>query len=121
MLKYEDACGLGVSIAFDSYDRTELRQTYAYRIYDVQTGDTLHEGADLRCGSNEDAPLAKMLATFLGFVSAWCDSLGYEERSGRDGENADMFPRTLLDKVPVDTWQTWADQGQDSVYGFDRD
>lgn len=50
----------------------------------------------------------EMIPTLLSFLSAAIESREYRERTGRDGENEDLFPAELLD---------WACQHADEI-GF---
>jgi hypothetical protein len=51
--------------------------------------------ADLRSGVGGGASLQQMFATLLGFLSACGESVRYADRTGREGENADLFPRQV--------------------------
>lgn len=69
-----------------------------------------HEGADLH--GLGDA--GEMLATLIGFLGACGESVAYGRRTGRKGENADLFPAPVAE---------WADGASDelAMLGFDME
>jgi hypothetical protein len=55
-----------------------------------------HEVTDLRSGYGRGS-VAKGLASLLSFLEAAIESRQYRERTGRGGENEDLFPAHVLD------------------------
>lgn len=60
------------------------------------------EGADLAGWGDA----SEMLGALVSFLSACGESLGYRERTGREGENEDLFP------APV---ARWANENSDEL------
>lgn len=88
--------GLTIAVWFDRYDGDRSR--YGYSISDAAaTPDEapLAEGTDLSMCGDPDLPEA--MRTLLTFYSAAVESYDYERRTGRKGENSDLFPKALLD------------------------
>ena len=77
------------------YDRDD-RTIYAYRI--ALPDGTIHESHDLKSGCGRTPPLQEMFSTLLSFMGACGESLSYASRTGKEGENADLFP------LPVAKW-----------------
>jgi hypothetical protein len=90
--------GLNITVWFDRYDtRQPARVQYGYRItgQDHRDGDPIYaEGTDLTCVGDPDLPEA--MRTLLTFWSAAIESYNYVTASGERGENADLFPESLL-------------------------
>ena len=84
--------GLDISVWFDRYDNWQPeRSRYGYSIADKSALPDelpLATGTDLTCVGEPD--LCEALRTLLTFLSAAIESYP-------DGENADLFPASLLD------------------------
>jgi hypothetical protein len=110
-----------VAFAID-YDRFDCenpaaghgRWQYRYRI--TVADIPLAEATDLRSGSttrDEPASLAEMLATLLGYFSAYSSALAYERTTGNRSENLDLFPpacRSLAEALDADQLALWAEE-----------
>jgi hypothetical protein len=95
--------GAFVSIGYlDSRD--DGRQGYQWHI-DLENGESF-SGDDLAsgCGGGD---LHGGLSSLLSFLGAFAESVGYERRTGRRGENSDLFPRGLAE---------WAEANADELF-----
>ena len=82
--------GLSVSVEFDRWDLDRAQWHYVISA----GGEVLAEGSDLRDGAGSPCE-ARALATLLGFLSAYAESVSWEARTGRESENASLFPESL--------------------------
>lgn len=80
-----------------------LGHAWRYVVTDAD-GAELVDGADLRMLS--DAEPAATLATLISFLTAAAESHDYEMRTGREGENASLFPPACVE---------WAYQNSDEL------
>lgn len=91
-----------VSIEYASRPGSEGRTRYRWYI-DLDghefTGDDLQSGAS-------GGSLQSGLESLLSFMSAFGESVSYQRRTGREGDNADLFPAGLAD---------WADINSDEL------
>lgn len=88
--------GLTVSVKFDRWDGD--RPQYEYRIeISAAPEDQVCEvtGTDLRLGATDRPSDAEALACLLDFLAAYCESVQYERRTGRESDNRDLFPAEL--------------------------
>ena len=69
------------------------RQHYRYYL-DLPDG-TSHEGDDISSGCRHS--LQSGLESLLSFMSACGDGWSYQERTGRESENADLFPPAIAE------------------------
>lgn len=78
-----------VAVGRCGYNYDSGRIQYAWAIFNG--GTLLGSGADLRtaCGTGEGPET--MLTTLLSFLEACAESIHYGDRTGRVGENADLF------------------------------
>lgn len=84
------APGLSVGGAFISFDAGRFVIDLPDGSEQVVTGFRFPEGR-IAGETNEDR-LAKGFAAILSFLSACAESRAYAARTGRQGENADLFP-----------------------------
>ncbi len=70
----------------------------AYRWYIDLDGEE-YSAADL-CGHE---PLQAMFGSLLCFLSACGEGVNYQERTGRDSENADLFPPSVAEWAAANT------------------
>lgn len=84
--------GASVSIGYAQRPGSGGRVRYRYCI-DLPDG-TAHEGDDLHSGC-QGGSLQAGLACLLSFLSACGESAAYALRTGRGGENADLFPTAV--------------------------
>jgi hypothetical protein len=63
-------------------------------------------GDELRSGCGQNPPASEMLESCLGFLEACAESVAYARRSGRAGENAELFPKWVGE---------WADANKDEI------
>jgi len=99
--------GLRIGGAFLSMGRGprngEGRTVYGTFI-DLPDG-TEHEVTGLRSGC-QGGDLQEGFASLLGFLGAAAESYGYRMRTGRQGENEDLFPAPVVE---------WAYQNSDEI------
>lgn len=76
-------------ISIEAHGETSDGRT-RYR-YHIDTPDFEYTGSDLKSGVG-GGDLAEGMASLLAFLSACAESRSYGERTGRAGENADLFP-----------------------------
>ena len=53
-------------------------------------------GSDLKSGVG-GGTLAQGMATLCNFLSAFAEALSYQERTGRESDNADLFPAEVAE------------------------
>ena len=82
---------------------SDNRDKFAYAI--VLPDGSEHHGDDLRSGCG-GCSLKEAAETLLSFLSACAESVASARRSGREGENADLFPVAVGE---------WADQNSDEI------
>jgi hypothetical protein len=93
--------GLTFTVSFDRYDTVSpARSQYYWSIASKHRTEgegeaVLAEGTDLR--SPGDPDLAGAMRSLLHFYSAALESWDYQQRTGKRGENADLFPEAVLD------------------------
>ena len=85
----------GATISLDYSGQRCGRMTWRWFI-DLADGSEFSE-VDLSCGAN-GATDQQMFATLLSFLGACGEGLRYQERTGRESENASLFPE------PVAQW-----------------
>lgn len=98
--------GLEYSVWFDRWDALQPnRARWHYRITDDRRGDVYATGDDLTTvpTGGGDLDHAEALASLLTFLSAAVDSHDHERRTGRRGENADLFPGFPYDEIGLDS------------------
>ena len=66
-----------------------------------------YQDDQLRSGVGGFQSTVSIFESFLGFMQAACEAAEYEERTGYDSENSDLFPRhvvewALLNKCELD-------------------
>lgn len=114
-LTYSTDGPVAITLRHARYDFTERRNTWEWTLHDksghASDPDTLIASAeDLRDGTGEDAPATDMLRCFLSFLGAWAESINVRGDAWREGENADLFPRKLLDVMDAGEWQEWCER-----------
>ena len=96
--------GATIEFGYATREGTDGRTRFAYRI-------TLPDQAepfvcdDLQSGISGGA-LEDGLCNLLGFLDAFADGVGYEERTGRESMNGDLFPARMRE---------WAHQNSDAI------
>lgn len=104
-----------IEIRWDSYDATERRHTYHYRIFTSGglMNEVHHEADDLRSGSGDSINLPRALGTVLSFLDAFAEARVYGTASGRSRrpDNFDLFPEHLA---------SWA-ESMHEVFGMARE
>ena len=93
----------GATISIDYSRERSGRQAYRWYI-DLPDGSE-HTGDDLSSGVGGGS-LQSGLESLLSFLSACGESVNYRDRTGRDGENADLFPAPVAE---------WAAQNSDEL------
>lgn len=86
-----DELGL-VGVQFDRWDGSQPQYKWT-----VEIGGRVYSGTDLRMGSRTTLCAAEALATLLGFLAAFAESVDYTHRTGIEGDNLDLFPEELRD------------------------
>lgn len=91
-----------LSIEWSKRPGREGRARYQYHI---DTPDFSHSGDDLQsgCGGGD---LMEGMASLLSFLDACAESRRYSLRSGRKGENSDLFPEIVGE---------WAEANSDEI------
>lgn len=93
-----------ISIEYASRPGDESRVRYQYHI-DAEkltfTGDDLQSG-----NGNGSGDLQSGMECLLSFLGAAADAYAYKLRSGRDSENADLFPADVV---------SWAHQNSEEI------
>ena len=85
----------GATVSIE-YARTTSDSRQAYRWF-VDSGNGHRQdfqGDDL-CSGVGGGSLQEGLESLLGFLGAFAEAIAYEERSGQESENADLFPAML--------------------------
>jgi hypothetical protein len=72
------------------------RVRYQYVIEDAD-GTELESGQDLNSGVGSPVDYTATMATICSFLSAAAESYGYQMRTGREGENADLFSPAVVE------------------------
>jgi hypothetical protein len=98
-----------ISIEYSKRAGDEGRTRYQYHI-DLPNGEE-HTGDDLQSGC-QGGSLQEGLASLLSFLSACGESYGYSLRTGREGENTDLFPANVAE---------WAYQNSDELSSLSCD
>jgi hypothetical protein len=93
----------GVFVSIEYAGDRNGRQAYRYHI-DLPDG-TEHSADDLASGVGGGS-LQSGLESLLSFLIACGESWSYQQRTGREGENADLFPAAVAE---------WAAQNQDEL------
>ena len=91
-----------ISIGFDKRN-AEGRAVYRWYV-DFPNAEFF--GNDLQSGiGRRHCPelLQEMFGTFLSFLSAAAESYAYEMRTGRKGENSELFPAALVEWAYVNS------------------
>ena len=70
-----------------------------------QTYRQVFQGKDLHSGAGGGS-LQEGLESLLGFLGAFAEAIAYQERSGQESENANLFPAGLAD---------WAAENADEI------
>lgn len=86
--------GVEISLEYHRTDR-DGRDVYTWNIDGLPEGE--YGCSDLKSGC-QGATLQEMFASLLSFLSACGEALRYQESTGRESENADLFP------APVAQW-----------------
>lgn len=92
-----------VAVTYSGRPGREGRDRYLWRV--TLPDGKRHQDDDFQSGC-QGGSLREGLESLLGFLSAAGESVGHERRTGRAGENADIFPRPVSE---------WADQHQDEI------
>lgn len=91
----------------DSWISLDYRGDREFKWYiDTPIGE--FSGTDFRgpaCGDMDDF-IRKSMESFLGFLDAFVEAIEYTRRTGRESENADLFPAELTD---------WAVENRDEI------
>ena len=90
-----------VSIEYGGYKEGRIAYHYCIDL----PGGVEHEATDLHSGRGGGSLQAGMV-DLLCFLGACAESLAYKDRTGSEGENADLFPRTVGE---------WARQNSDEI------
>ena len=89
--------GVRVGDAFISIDydceTSEGRTQYRYFV-DLPNGGGEFEGTDLRSGC-QGGDLREGLESLLTFLGACGEAVNYQEQTGQESENADLFPAAV--------------------------
>jgi hypothetical protein len=103
-----DADGARYSVTFDRFDALQTnRARWCWTIGET-VGAPIAEGSDLTtvCDVDEHGYprpiLADALATLLSFLGAAIDGHEHEQRTGHTSETADLFPRSLYERLSID-------------------
>ena len=80
------------------------RQAYRWFI-DLPNGGREFQSEDL-CSGVGGGTLQEGLESLLGFLGAFTEAIAYQERSGQESENADLFPAGLAE---------WAIENADEI------
>lgn len=83
--------GLSFAVEFDRWDGDRPQWHYVI----AGAGETLAEGTDLRGGSASAPCEARALGDLLSFLSAYAESIEFEQRTGRESENGSLFPDSM--------------------------
>lgn len=89
---------LAITVDYADSRDSEGRQSYRWACTVLGPDGGNWTDSDLHgpaCGA--DPMPREMLGTLLNFISAALESRGYRERTGRAGENEDLFPAAMLD------------------------
>ncbi len=95
--------GATIQLEYSKRDGRDSRTRYQWTI-DLPNGQEF-TGDDLQSGC-QGGSLQNGFANLLSFLSASGDSLNYQTRTGREGENADLFPAPVVE---------WAAQNSDEL------
>jgi hypothetical protein len=93
-----------LSLEHVNYDH-EGRDVYQWYV-DIPAGE--FSAADLRSGV-QGCTLQKMFCSFLFFLGAAAEAVNYEKRTGRESDNADLFPPAVM---------SWAAEYDDELTGL---
>jgi hypothetical protein len=96
--------GVQIGGAFISVEPTRATDHYGKTKwqYFIDIDGQENSGADLAGWGDTQ----EMLATLLSFLGAAAESYAYRQRTGRDGENEDLFPAAVVE---------WAYQNSDEL------
>ena len=93
------------TILLDAVDTDrDGRTIYGYSIR-IDGVEPTHQARDLRSGC-QGGTEREGLASLLSFLSAAAESRQYRKRTGREGDNEDLFPAEIVD---------WACQYSDEI------
>ncbi len=99
-------CGNGGEISI-GYAKRDSDGRTAYDVWiDIPAGE--FHITDLRSGC-QGGSLQEGMASLLSFLTAAAESLAYQERTGHQGENTDLFPLPVVE---------WARQQSDELTGL---
>ena len=93
----------GAWVSLEHVGNAGDRMVYRWYI-DLPDGQE-HSEADLKSGC-QGADLQSMFCTLLAFLGACAESRGYSARTGREGENSDLFPEEV---------GAWAEEHSDEI------
>lgn len=104
---------VGGGVVSIEYDTRESSGRTRYRVFIDLPDGTEHEINDLRSGCGGGS-IAEGLSSLCSFLSAAAESYSYRMRTGRPGENEDLFPAAIVE---------WAYQHADeiSLFGIELD
>lgn len=81
----------------------DYRQRYSYSIV---TDAWRYDGDDIRSGCSAPVNVDSAAETLFSFLGACAESREYRERTGRGGENAELFPEHV---------GSWAEEHSDEI------
>ncbi len=94
----------GATLSLDTGKETSEGRT-CYQVWIDLPNGTEHEITDLRSGCGGGS-IQEGFKCLLSFLSAAAESRQYRERTGRTGENEELFPADVVD---------WASQNSDEI------
>jgi len=94
-----------ISVEDTAQSTRDGRPVYRWTIVDASTGETWTADDLHGCAWGERTD-AEMLRSLCAFLSAALGSRAYRERTGRGGDNEDLFPADCLD---------WAESHADDI------
>jgi hypothetical protein len=86
----------GATISLEVSGRVSKDGRDIYSAFIDLPGGEEHEVADLRSGC-QGGSVQEGMRALLSFLSAAAESYQYQQRTGREGENSDLFPVAVLD------------------------
>ena len=96
------AGNLAITVDYADTRTADGRQSYRWAVTILGPDGGAWTDTDLNgpaCGA--DPMPREMLGTLLSFLSAALESRSYRERTGRAGENEDLFPADMLDACEI--------------------
>jgi len=105
--------GLSLTVEFDHYTPFSNRCAWRYTISEAPgatcgAATVLYTDDDLETGKYD---MVEALRSLHSFLTAWDESMNYP-----DGENRDLFPADLHDKLD---WSDWLGHAYGDLYGED--